>query len=63
MERRAAREYLAATAVACEHLTDQLMLPMAMTGAFTAVKLNMHARTNMDVIAKFLPVRFGTAEA
>lgn len=58
-----ALEYLASTAVAGEHLADQLLLPMAIAGAgtFTAVKLNLHARTNMEVIARFLPVRFETS--
>jgi RNA 3'-terminal phosphate cyclase (ATP) len=61
---RDAREYLASRAVAGEHLTDQLLLPMALAGAgsFTAVKINPHASTNMAVIAKFLPVRFETHE-
>ena len=31
-------------------------------GSFTAQKLNMHARTNMGVISRFLPVRFETRE-
>ncbi len=55
-----AREYLESKAVAGEHLTDQLLLPMALAGggSFTAMKINLHARTNMEVIAKFLPVRF-----
>jgi len=55
-----AREYLACRAVAGEHLTDQLLLPLALAGAgsFTAQKINMHARTNMAVISEFLPVRF-----
>jgi len=59
-----AREYLASRAVAGEHLTDQLLLPLALAGAgsFTAVKMNLHARTNMAVISKFLPVRFETHE-
>ncbi|MBI4903244.1 MAG: RNA 3'-terminal phosphate cyclase [Acidobacteria bacterium] len=59
-----AREYLASRASAAEHLTDQLLLPMALAGGgeFTALKLNMHARTNMDVIARFLPVRFEAIE-
>jgi RNA 3'-terminal phosphate cyclase len=35
---------------------------LAGTGSFTAEKINMHARTNMAVIAKFLPVRFETRE-
>ena len=57
---REAREYLVSKALACEHLADQLLLPMAIAGAgsFTAVKLNLHARTNMEVIGKFLSVRF-----
>src|SRR6185369_13476489 len=61
---REVREYLASSAVAGEHLTDQLLLPMALAGggSFTAQKLNRHARTNMDVIAQFLPVRFNVAE-
>jgi RNA 3'-terminal phosphate cyclase (ATP) len=58
------REYLISSAAAGEHLTDQLLLPMALAGegSFTATKLNTHARTNMDVIGKFLPVRFETVE-
>lgn len=59
---RDAREYLVSKASAGEHLTDQLLLPMALAGRgrFTATKLNLHARTNMEVITKFLPVRFDT---
>lgn len=62
---REAREYLASKAAAGEHLTDQLLLPMALAGggSFTALKMNLHARTNIEVIAKFLPVRFETTEA
>ncbi len=61
---REAREYLVSQAAACEHLADQLLLPIALAGAgsFTAVKLNLHARTNMTVIAQFLPVRFEATE-
>lgn len=57
-----AREYLASRAVTGEHLADQLLLPLALAGAgsFTATKINMHARTNMAVIAQFLPVQFET---
>jgi RNA 3'-terminal phosphate cyclase (ATP) len=42
------------------HLADQLLLPMALAGAgsFTTLEPSSHARTNMDVIARFLPVRF-----
>lgn len=60
----AARAYLASRAAADEHLTDQLLLPMALAGAgcFTATKLSQHARTNMEVIAEFLPVKFSTTK-
>ena len=61
---RDARGYLVSRAAAGEHLTDQLLLPIALAGAgsFTAEKINMHARTNMTVISQFLPVRFETRE-
>ena len=61
---REALEYLVSRAAAGEHLTDQLLLPMALSGggSFTTLKMNLHARTNMEVIAKFLPVRFETTE-
>jgi len=57
---REGREYLVSSAIAGEHLTDQLLLPMALArgGSFTAVKMNSHAHTNIEVISKFLPVRF-----
>ena len=47
-----------------EHLADQLLLPFALAGggAFTAEKLNLHSRTNMEVIRLFLPVEFLTKE-
>jgi RNA 3'-terminal phosphate cyclase (ATP) len=55
-----ARSYLASGAAVGEHLADQLLLPLALAGggSFTAEKLNLHARTNIDVIAKFLPAEF-----
>lgn len=61
--RRAAglvRVYLQSTAAAGPHLADQLLLPLALAGAgeFTAVALDGHATTNMEVIGQFLPVRF-----
>lgn len=60
----AARSYLVSGAAAGEHLTDQLLLPFAMAGggSFSAVTFNMHARTNMEIISKFLPVRFEVVE-
>jgi RNA 3'-terminal phosphate cyclase (ATP) len=46
------------------HLADQLALPLALavhtsgrTGAYTFTDLTEHARTNFDVIERFLPVR------
>lgn len=55
-----AAEYLKSTAAAGEHLADQLLLPLALagSGSFTAVKLDGHAQTNMDVIRQFLDVSF-----
>jgi RNA 3'-terminal phosphate cyclase (ATP) len=55
-----ARAYIASEAAVGEHLADQLLLPLALAGGgvFTASKLNRHARTNMDVVSTFLPVRF-----
>ena len=54
------RGYLVSRATAGEHLTDQLLLPLALAGAgsFTAEKINMHARTNMKIISEFLPVQW-----
>jgi RNA 3'-terminal phosphate cyclase (ATP) len=62
---REARAYLVSRAAAGEHLADQLMLPMALAGAgsFTATKLSRHARTNQEVIERFLPVRFQMEES
>jgi RNA 3'-terminal phosphate cyclase (ATP) len=62
---RQARGYLVSRAAAGEHLTDQLMLPLALAGAgsFTAMKLSRHAKTNQAVIEKFLPVRFKVEES
>jgi RNA 3'-terminal phosphate cyclase (ATP) len=55
-----ARAYLHSNAAVDEHLADQLLLPLALAGegSFSTVSLNMHATTNMEVIRKFLPVRF-----
>jgi len=62
----AARSYLVSGEAAGEHLTDQLLLPFALAGgggAFTAEKLNLHSRTNMEIIRYFPPVDFVTSEA
>jgi len=60
-----ARAYLASRAVADEHLADQLLLPFALagSGAFTATKISLHARTNIEIISLFLPVHFATEKS
>ena len=56
------RPYLAAGSPVGEHMADQFLLPMALAkgGAFCTAGLSPHARTNMEVIQAFLPVRFQT---
>jgi len=60
----AAQSYLASDAFADEHLADQLLLPFALAGGgtFTATKLSQHCRTNMEVIAFFVPAHFAVEE-
>jgi RNA 3'-terminal phosphate cyclase (ATP) len=54
-----ARRFLASGAAVAEHLADQIMLPMALAGGgrFTMDRVSQHARTNAEVIERFLPVR------
>lgn len=58
-----AREYLVSAGAVGEHLTDQLLLPMALAGGgqFSAAAISLHTSTNVDVIGKFLPVEIGVA--
>lgn len=58
------RDYLAIGAPVGPHLADQLLLPMALAGggSFVTGALTEHARTNMDVIGRFLPVAFAVKE-
>jgi RNA 3'-terminal phosphate cyclase (ATP) len=53
-----ARAYLASPACVAEHLSDQLLLPMALAGggAFTTHVISDHLRSNARLIEKFLPV-------
>jgi len=46
------------------HLADQLLLPMAMTGAgsFTTFALSKHTKIHMELIPQFLPVKFTVEE-
>ena len=55
-----AKRYLATDAPVGEHLADQLLLPMAMAGggAFRTLEPTLHARTNAEVVERFLPVKF-----
>jgi RNA 3'-terminal phosphate cyclase (ATP) len=52
--------YLAAGAPVGPHLADQLLLPLAIVGrgGYRSYALTEHTRTNMQVLARFLPVRF-----
>ena len=54
-----ARHYLAANVPVGEYLADQLLLPLAIAGAgsFTTLAPTRHTRTNIEVIAQFLPAK------
>ncbi|WP_236207273.1 RNA 3'-terminal phosphate cyclase [Pseudomonas tohonis] len=54
-----ARTWLASGAAVGEHLSDQLLLPMALAGggSFSAPVLSEHLMSNIEVIQQFLPVR------
>jgi RNA 3'-terminal phosphate cyclase (ATP) len=54
---RDVKRHLQSDAPVCEHLADQLMLPLALMagGRYRATELTPHARTNADVINAFLP--------
>ena len=56
------RHYLSTTAPVGEHLADQLLIPLALSGGggFRAVGISRHAQTNIEVIQQFLPVRIVT---
>lgn len=54
-----AKRYLAAGVPVGEHLADQLLLPFALAGggSFRTMGLSRHAKTNIEVIQRFLSVR------
>ena len=60
-----ALEYLAAGVPVGRYLADQLLLPMALArgGSFSTLPLSLHSQTNMQVIERFLDVRFQTRVA
>jgi RNA 3'-terminal phosphate cyclase (ATP) len=53
-----ARGYVASNAAVGEHLADQIMLPMALAGGgrYSIEQVSQHARTNAEIVARFLPV-------
>ena len=53
----AVRAFDANDAPVCEHLADQLMLPLALFGggSYRCTQVSEHSRTNADVINLFLP--------
>jgi RNA 3'-terminal phosphate cyclase (ATP) len=55
---RDVRRYLTANVPVGTHLADQLLVPMAMAGAgsFRTIGLTPHARTNIEVIQRFLDI-------
>jgi RNA 3'-terminal phosphate cyclase (ATP) len=55
-----AQRYLAKGQPVGEHLTDQLLIPLALAGggAFRTLGLSPHAQTNIEVIKAFLDVEF-----
>jgi len=64
---RAVQGYLASDGALGEHLTDQWMLPLALavqasgkSATFTCTELSLHARTQIETVSAFLPVRFET---
>lgn len=56
---REMRRYLAAGVPVGEHLADQLLLPLALAGggSYRTLLLSLHAKTQVDLIPRFLDVR------
>ncbi|MFG6457427.1 RNA 3'-terminal phosphate cyclase [Roseateles sp. BYS96W] len=66
---REVRAYIASEGALGEHLTDQWMLPLALAvqasgqpAAFTCTELSLHARTQIETVSAFLPVRFAAEQ-
>lgn len=57
------REHLACEAPVGPHLADQLLIPLALAGdgSFSSYALTQHTLTNMQIVERFLPVRFEIA--
>ncbi|MEZ6188040.1 MAG: RNA 3'-terminal phosphate cyclase [Planctomycetota bacterium] len=58
-----AARYLDAGVPVGEHLADQLLLPLALAGGgrFRALPLSLHAETQLELIPRFLDVRFAVS--
>lgn len=58
------RRYLVAGVPVGENLADQLLLPLALAGggSFLTHSPTRHTKTNIEVIARFLPVRIALRE-
>lgn len=59
-----ALRYIKTTAPVGECLADQLLLPLALAGggAFRTLPLSRHSHTNMDIIQRFVDVKFAFEE-
>ena len=59
-----AKVYVRGSACVGEHLSDQLLLPMALagSGAFVVAAISDHLQSNARLIEKFLPVEIDWAE-
>jgi RNA 3'-terminal phosphate cyclase (ATP) len=57
---REVKHFQVSPVVVDEHLADQLVLPIALAGkgSFVTTKVSSHLATNLQVIAKFLPLQF-----
>lgn len=53
-----AERFLAVDVPVCEHLADQLLLPLALAGggSFRTVAPSLHTRTNAEIVSQWLPV-------
>src|SRR5690606_9319839 len=53
-----AERILAAGVPVCEHLADQLLIPLALAGggSIRTVEPSLHTRTNAEIVQRWLPV-------
>ena len=58
------RRYLASQVPVGRYLADQLMIPMAMAGSgrFRTLPLTLHAKTNIEVLKRFLDIEISATE-